>query len=235
MADVSLTLRRWLIFSYRWMVSAGYVWDWLLAAVLVYINFHVPGVVIQAVDRMYFPDDPNLRYPSVESWLNEQQKFPVEFGLPLLVVALVQIWGRSGADFHHFALSLLEGFAIETSFKKWMNLVGKQRPDWFVRLASGDEEKIREGRTSYPSGHAAETTMTFGILTFYLLARLRLFTRQSHGHFAKVMLCLAPLGFAVFITMSRVAAYKHDWSDVNAGFIIGMWSGFLAYLINYQK
>lgn len=31
------------------------------------------------------------------------------------------------------------------------------------------------------------------------------------GHFAKVMLCLAPLGFAAFITMSRVAAYKHDW------------------------
>jgi membrane-associated phospholipid phosphatase len=55
------------------------------------------------------------------------------------------------------------------------------------------------------------------------------------GHFAKVMLCLAPLGLAALITMSRVAAYKHDWSDVNAGFIIGMWSGFLAYLINYQK
>jgi membrane-associated phospholipid phosphatase len=55
------------------------------------------------------------------------------------------------------------------------------------------------------------------------------------GHFAKVMLCLAPLGFAALITMSRVAAYKHDWSDVNAGFIIGLWSAILAYLINYQK
>lgn len=43
-------------------------------------------------------DDPALRYPSMESWLNEQQKFPVEFGLPLLVVALAQIWSRSGAD-----------------------------------------------------------------------------------------------------------------------------------------
>jgi len=43
-------------------------------------------------------DDPSLRYPSVESWLNEQQKFPVEFGVPLLVVALAQIWSRSGAD-----------------------------------------------------------------------------------------------------------------------------------------
>jgi membrane-associated phospholipid phosphatase len=48
-----------------------------------------------------------------------------------------------------------------------------------ARVASGDETKIREGRTSYPSGHAAETTMTFGLLTFYLLAKLRLFTRQS--------------------------------------------------------
>lgn len=83
------------------------------------------------------------------------------------------------AHSHHFALALLEAFAIECSFKKWMNLVGKQRPDWLVRLASGDQEKIREGRTSYPSGHAAETTMTFGLLTFYLLARLKLFTRQS--------------------------------------------------------
>jgi hypothetical protein len=31
---------------------------------------------------------------------------------------------------HHFALALLEAFAIESSFKKWANLVGKQRPDW---------------------------------------------------------------------------------------------------------
>jgi hypothetical protein len=98
MADASLAFRRFLLFSYKWLVQAGYLWDWLLAAVLVWINFNVPGVMIPAVDRLYFEDDPNLRYPSVESWLNEQQKFPVEFGLPLLVVVLVQIWGRSGAD-----------------------------------------------------------------------------------------------------------------------------------------
>jgi membrane-associated phospholipid phosphatase len=49
------------------------------------------------------------------------------------------------------------------------------------------------------------------------------------------MLCLAPLGFAAFITMSRVAAYKHDFADVNAGMLIGLCSGFLAYLVNYEK
>jgi hypothetical protein len=98
MADGSNMFRRSLVFVYKWMVQAGYLWDWLLAAVLVWINFNIPGNYIPAVDRMYFPDDPNLRYPSVESWLNEQQKFPVEFGIPLLVVALVQIWGRSAVD-----------------------------------------------------------------------------------------------------------------------------------------
>lgn len=90
--------RAHIAFSYRWLVSAGYLWDWLLAGVLVFINFNVPGVLIPAVDRLYFPDDPNLRYPAVESWLNEQQKFPVEFGVPLLVVCLAQFWNRSGAD-----------------------------------------------------------------------------------------------------------------------------------------
>lgn len=98
MADSSQLFRRSLMFSYKWFVQAGYLWDWLLAAVLVWINFNIPGTYIPAVDRMYFADDPNLRYPSVESWLNEQQKFPVEFGIPLLVVALVQIWRRSGID-----------------------------------------------------------------------------------------------------------------------------------------
>ena len=94
----SLKLRRGVLIAYKWLVQAGYVWDWLLAAVLVFINFNVPGVLIPAVDRMYFEDDPALRYPSVESWLNEKQKFPVEFGIPLLVVALVQIWARNAAD-----------------------------------------------------------------------------------------------------------------------------------------
>jgi hypothetical protein len=31
---------------------------------------------------------------------------------------------------HLMLLTLLEGFALETSFKKWMNIVGRKRPDW---------------------------------------------------------------------------------------------------------
>jgi hypothetical protein len=44
-------------------------------------------------------------------------------------------------------------------------------------------------------------------------------TRPPHqqGQFAKAVACLLPLGLATYITMSRVAGYKHDFSDVNCG------------------
>lgn len=232
---IGLRCRAAAITAVKWLLLAGYIWDWLLALTLIIINFTIPGEVIPPLERMWFPNDPSLSYPPTKSWLSEKGKFPVEFGIPLLVAALAQFESRSLIDWHHFALALIEAFAIETSFKKWMNLVGKPRPDWYARVATGDPAVINDGRTSYPSGHAAETFMAFGLLSVYLMAKLKLFTRQSQGHFAKVMLCLAPLGFAAFITMSRVAAYKHDFADVNAGMLIGLCSGFLAYLINYQN
>eukprot|EP00775_Hariotina_reticulata_P011579 gene11579-11723_t len=172
-------LRRLIVLMYLWLVVAGYIWDWLVAVALITINFTIPGSMVPAVDRLYFPNDPALSYPQVKSWLSERDKFPVELGVPLLVVGLAQIWGLSWIDLHHFALALIECLAVESTFKRWMNLVGKQRPDWYARLASGNEDNIREGRTSYPSGHAAETTATFGLLTMYLLARMKLFTSQS--------------------------------------------------------
>jgi hypothetical protein len=49
----------------------------------------------------------------------------------------------------------------------------------YARVATGDPAVMRDGRTSYPSGHAAETFMAFGLLSVYLLAKLKLFTRQS--------------------------------------------------------
>jgi len=60
-----LLARKYLVFAYKWLVQAGYLWDWLLALALVIINFNVPGVLIPAVDRMYFAGE--LLLPSVIS------------------------------------------------------------------------------------------------------------------------------------------------------------------------
>lgn len=39
--------------------------DWLLALVLIVINFTVPGVRVKALQRHYTDGDPALSYPSV--------------------------------------------------------------------------------------------------------------------------------------------------------------------------
>lgn len=50
-------------------------------------------------------------------------------------------------------------------------------------------------------------------MTLTLILPLPPVTRTlRQGHFAKALLCLAPLGFAAFITLDRVAAYKHDFA-----------------------
>lgn len=225
----------------RHFIEEGYLWDWLLALTLIVVNFTVPGPIVKAARRFYSPGDPALSYPTVHVPLSETQKFYIEFAIPGLVAFAAQFarrhatTGERALDWHHLMLSTLEAFAVECSFKKWMNLVGRLRPDWFARLATGDEEAIEDGRTSYPSGHAAEMFAVFTVLSLYLVAKARLFVAAGPGHFAKAVLCLLPLGLATFITMSRVVGYKHDFSDINCGMGLGLASGWFAYHLNYPS
>lgn len=158
--------------------------DWLLALAIIVWSFTVPGPVIRPLQRHYSPDDPSLAYPSTPVPLSENQKFGLEFALPALVALAAQFAtaaarGAPGAarllDWHHLMLSVLEAFAVESAFKKHMNLVGRLRPDFLARLASGDAEAVEEGRLSYPSGHAAELFATMTALALYLAGRSRLF------------------------------------------------------------
>lgn len=216
-------------------ISEGYLYDWLLALVLILINFTVPNILLPPVERAYAPNDPSLSYPNAYVPLTEDQKYALVFLLPAVIAGVAQLWYRSLLDWHHLMLSVLEGFALQSTFKKWMNMTGRLRPDWYARLATGDADTIAAGRTSYPSGHASETFACFGIATLYLMAKLKLMVQAGPGHLGKAMLCLTPLMLAALITCSRVVGYKHDFSDINAGMAIGLCSAFLAYNLNYPS
>lgn len=57
----TLPARRAAMTAARWLLLAGWCWDWALALALIIINFTVPGEIIPAVDRLYFADDPAFR------------------------------------------------------------------------------------------------------------------------------------------------------------------------------
>ncbi|XP_013193535.1 putative phosphatidate phosphatase [Amyelois transitella] len=81
-----------------------------------------------------------------------------------------------------------------------------------------DEKLMKEMRLSFPSGHSSFSAYTMLYFSMYLQKR---FTWRGskllrHGlQFVLVML-------AWYTVMTRVSDYKHHWSDVLAGFSIGL-------------
>jgi membrane-associated phospholipid phosphatase len=140
---------------------------------------------------------------------------------------------RSAADLHAAGLALLEGFALVVGLKRWANLVGRLRPDFDARVALGDASQISDGRQSYPSGHAAYSFMALGLTSLYLLGRSRVLAAPPPGAFLVFVACFAPTAAAGYIALSRPANYKHDFSDINAGACIGLFSAAAAYLLNF--
>jgi len=119
-----------------------------------------------------------------------------------------------------------------------MNLVGRPRPDYQWREDRGED--VREGLFSFPSGHAAETFAVGTALALYFLGRARVLDpssppRRWGGQLALTAACLLPLGGATLVALSRVAGYRHHFSDVNAGMALGLCSGALAYFLNFES
>jgi membrane-associated phospholipid phosphatase len=220
--------------------------DWAVAALLVAQAFVIPVYCIQPLQRFIPPNDPSTSYPHVDVFLTEAQKWAVLAAAPLLsglaVNAPALLSSSSPADaaidVHHLSLAAFQAFAIEASFKKWANLVGRPRPDYNWRVAQGKD--VTEGLFAYPSGHAAEFFAVGTVLFLYFLGKARLLdatapVRRWGGHLGLAALSCAPLAVATLVSLSRVAGYRHSFSDVNAGAGIGLLCGVFGYLLNYAS
>ncbi|EDX11494.1 putative phosphatidate phosphatase [Drosophila simulans] len=89
-------------------------------------------------------------------------------------------------------------------------------------LSQATEEMIRDVNVSFPSGHSA--------MAFYGLVFVALHLRRRRwplpGSLLRPVLQLACVALAWFVAISRVMDYKHHWSDVAAGSLLGAGSAF---------
>eukprot|EP00794_Sanderia_malayensis_P007962 gene7962-8820_t len=76
----------------------------------------------------------------------------------------------------------------------------------------------KEMRLSFPSGHSSFAAYTMMYLVLYIEAQAK-FPKESK--FLKLLLQAILTLLALFTGFSRVSDYKHHWSDVLAGFILG--------------
>ncbi|KAL1806985.1 hypothetical protein ACET3Z_030053 [Daucus carota] len=87
-------------------------------------------------------------------------------------------------------------------------------------VCHGITNEIREGRKSFPSGHASWSFAGLGFLSFYLAGKLKAFDQKVNV--AKICTVLLPLLVAALVCVSRVDDYWHHWQDVFAGGLLAL-------------
>jgi len=97
-------------------------------------------------------------------------------------------------------------------------------------------QRIKEMRLSFPSGHSSFSAYTMIYCAIYLHARLNWEGSKLLKHFLQYLLILIHW----YTALSRISDYKHHWSDVLAGALLGataaiITSRFISDLFDRQK
>ncbi|XP_020708413.2 putative phosphatidate phosphatase isoform X2 [Athalia rosae] len=77
---------------------------------------------------------------------------------------------------------------------------------------------IKESRLSFPSGHSSFAAYTMIYLILYLQLRIQWRSTKLLKHLLQFIFFF----MAWFTALSRVSDYKHHWSDVMVGFLLGV-------------
>lgn len=82
---------------------------------------------------------------------------------------------------------------------------------------TGDAYQIREVRLSFPSGHASFSSFVAVYMMIYLQKRMMFFFQSLIRPLIQMIL----FSMAWFTCLSRISNYKHHWSDVLGGIVVG--------------
>jgi hypothetical protein len=83
---------------YAWFIEDGYLWDWLVTAILLIIDFFVPSTAVKPVARFYLADDPTLSYPYHENTISGTVLYILVLLFPAAVFSLCGLIRRSFHD-----------------------------------------------------------------------------------------------------------------------------------------
>lgn len=104
---------------------------------------------------------------------------------------------------------------------------GRYIEDFTCRGINSTPRMLKEVRLSFPSGHSSFSTYTMVYMALYLQSRMNWRGSKLLKHFLQFLLIM----IAWYTALSRVSDYKHHWSDVLSGMLIG--ALFAAIVANY--
>jgi phosphatidate phosphatase len=79
------------------------------------------------------------------------------------------------------------------------------------------DHMLKNMRLSFPSGHSSFAFVVGVFIVIYIQARITWRGSTLFKHFLQLLFITA----ATYTALSRISDYKHHWSDVFGGFILG--------------
>jgi len=180
----------------------------------------------------YIPED-TVSYPQTKDIIPVWALMIITLALPLVVFGATQIWHHSRHDFHHATLGTLMAWAFTNFIVTCIKLAtGRPRPNY---TSTDGTLGTNDSRSSFPSGHSALSFSSLVFVSLYLAAKMKIFKNHEGSLVAKASLVLLPIALATVVSVSRVIDYHHDFSDVQAGALIGAGIGLMAYFLWYPS
>lgn len=94
---------------------------------------------------------------------------------------------------------------------------GRYITDFICTSEKSTPRMLKEMRLSFPSGHSSFSMYTLVYCAIYLQSRMNWRGSKLLKHFLQFLLIL----LAWYTCLSRISDYKHHWSDVLAGAVLG--------------
>uniref|UniRef100_A0A1B0AHS6 Phosphatidic acid phosphatase type 2/haloperoxidase domain-containing protein n=1 Tax=Glossina pallidipes TaxID=7398 RepID=A0A1B0AHS6_GLOPL len=154
----------------------------------------------------------------IPDWMLEAYKKIGVFGFGVLVTQLTTdiakySIGRLRPHFFAVCQPIMPGGTTCASFLNQ----NKYIMDFHCKGVGSTERMLKEARLSFPSGHSSFSFFTMVYLAMYLQSRMTWQGSKLLRHFLQFCFIMV----AWYTALSRVSDYKHHWSDVLAGTVIG--------------
>ena len=219
--------------------SSWLLLDWLVCGVLL-LSVEIPVNLFATPHEVFFiTDDFAQSYPLMPNTIPNWLLMVLIIIPPILVTISVLVrrlsFENKVHEIHHGVLSWLQAITINFLVCDALKYsCGRHRPDYFARMQREDASPtlIKDASLSFPSGHSSSSFAVMTFLFLYACGKTRVFYR---GHFSQLIVIAIPLYIALFVAISRVQDYRHNYSDIVAGALLGLISGLIGYLMNFPS
>ncbi|KAF3988808.1 hypothetical protein FT663_00407 [Candidozyma haemuli var. vulneris] len=224
----------------------NYFVDWVVTSVAM-AYFFIVAEHARPFNRQFKLNDHTIQHPFTheERVTGHMCLFLAAFvpSVSMTVGSFIKHRKNKDQALHLLQVSLL-GAALTVSLdgiitdilKNW---VGRPRPDFLERCGAPSntptdvfvdisvctaplgELRLIDGMRSTPSGHSSISFSAFLFLAMWLFGQLQLSVNVASKPVYLYILSMSPLVLAAYVALSRVQDYRHHFSDIVSGMIIG--------------